>query len=60
MYKPHIRCYFFHHFILKVTTMISENITGDTEPSDNLIDTKKVVVFPSDLTVGMDLNHLVN
>jgi hypothetical protein len=28
--KPQFRCYFFHHFILKVTVVISENLTRDS------------------------------
>jgi hypothetical protein len=38
MSKSHIICYLFHHFILKVTTMISDNLTRDTEPGYNFIE----------------------
>ena len=38
MLKPHLGCYLFHHFVMKVTTMMGDNITWDTEPSDNLIE----------------------
>jgi hypothetical protein len=59
MSKPQLRCYFFHHFILKVTAMINENLTRDTKPGDNFIEYEEGSSFPSDLTVGMDSSHLV-
>jgi hypothetical protein len=36
--KPHFGCYVFHHFILKVTAMISDSLTRDTESGDNFIE----------------------
>jgi hypothetical protein len=41
MYKTHFRCYFYRHFILKMTAMISDNLTQDTEPGDNLVEYEK-------------------
>jgi hypothetical protein len=38
MLKPYLGCYLFHHFILKVTHMINNNLTRDTKPDDNLIE----------------------
>jgi hypothetical protein len=38
MLKPQFGCYLFHHFILKVTAMISDNLTRDTKSGDNLIE----------------------
>jgi hypothetical protein len=38
MIKPHLGFQLFHHFILKVTSMFSDNITRDTESGDNLIE----------------------
>jgi len=36
--KPQLGCYLFHHFILKVASMISDNITLDSKLSYNLIE----------------------
>jgi hypothetical protein len=41
MSKPHIRFYLFHYFVLKVTTMVSDNLTQDTELDDYLIEHKE-------------------
>jgi hypothetical protein len=38
MLKTQLGCYLFHHFILKVTAMISDNLTRDTEPGDNMME----------------------
>jgi hypothetical protein len=38
MLKPQLGCYLFHHLFLKVTAIISDNLTWDTEPGDNLIE----------------------
>jgi hypothetical protein len=46
MYKPQLRLYFFHNFVLKVTAMISENLTQDTELADNLIEYKEGNIIP--------------
>ena len=41
MSKPQLRCYLYHHFIMKVTSMVSDNLTRDLEPGDNLIEYKE-------------------
>ena len=46
MYKLHLRCYLFHLFILKLTAMISDNLTWDTEPSDNLVEHEEGCSLP--------------
>jgi hypothetical protein len=46
MSKPQRRCYFYRHFILKVTSMISDNITRDTKPGDNLVEHKEGCSLP--------------
>jgi hypothetical protein len=38
MFKPQLRCYFFHHFFLKSNAMICVNLTQDNKPTDNLIE----------------------
>ena len=38
MLKPQFGCYLFHNFILKVTSMITDNITQDSERGYNLIE----------------------
>jgi hypothetical protein len=53
MFKPQLRCYLFHHFILKVTAMISDNLTRDTEPGDNLIEYKEGGSIP----IGFNFRH---
>ena len=51
--KPHISFWFFHHFILKVTTMINDNLTQDTEPGDNLIEYEEGYILP----IGFNCRH---
>ena len=46
MFKPQLGCYFYHHFILKVTAMISDNLTRDTEPGDNLVEHEEGCSLP--------------
>jgi hypothetical protein len=41
MLKPHLGLYLFHYFTMKVTAMISDNLTQDTESSDILIENKE-------------------
>ena len=60
MLKPQFICYFFHHFIMKVTAMINDNLTWDYEPGYNLIEHEQTTFLPSYLTVGMASYHLVN
>jgi hypothetical protein len=38
MLKRNFRLYFFHHFIMKVTAMISNNINRDSELGYNLVE----------------------
>ena len=56
MLKPHLRCYLFHHFILKVTSMISNNITWDSETGNNLIEYEEGDSPP----VGFKYRHGIN
>jgi hypothetical protein len=50
MSRPHFLCYFFHHFILKVIVMISDNLTRDLKPRYNLIDYEE----GSSITIGFN------
>jgi hypothetical protein len=53
MLKPQFRCYFLHHFIPKVTAIISDNVTRDSEPGYNLIEYEE----GTSITIGFNYRH---
>jgi hypothetical protein len=59
MFKPYIICYLFHHFVLKVTSMISDNLTRDTEPGDNFIEYEEGDNLPVIFNCRHGLNPLI-
>ena len=56
MLKPQLGCYLFHHFILKVTSMISDNLTRDSEPGYNLIEYEE----GKNMTIKFNCRHGLN
>jgi hypothetical protein len=56
MLKPHLGWYLFHHFILKVTSMISDNHTRDPKPDDNLIEYEE----GDSILIGFNCRHGLN
>ena len=53
MFKPHLRRYFYHHFILKMIAMINDNLTRDIELGDNLVEYEKSCNLP----IGFHSRH---
>ena len=46
MLKPQFIYYLFHHIILKVTSMVSDNLTRDTELGDNMFEYEEGCSIP--------------
>jgi hypothetical protein len=53
MLKPQFGCFFSHHFVLKVTAIINDNLTRDTESGANLIEYEEGDSLP----VGLKCRH---
>ena len=58
MSKPQHSFQLFHHLILKVTTMVSDNLTRDIEPSNNLIEYEEGNSLPIGFNCRNGLNPL--
>jgi hypothetical protein len=56
MFKPQFRCKFFHNFVLKVTSIINDNINRDSEPRNNLIEHEEC----SSIAIVFNCRHGLN